>query len=55
MAAAAVAGASCAATLSGNLRRNLELLGVVGGTIVVDATLARCRCDGSLGPQSGCL
>ena len=55
MAAAAVAGASCAATLSGNLRRNLELLVVVGGTIVVDATLARCRCDGSLGPQSGCL
>ena len=57
MAAAAVAGASagCAATLSGNLRRSPELLGVVGGTIVVDATLARCRCDGSLGPQSGCL
>ena len=53
--AAAGASAGCGATLIGNLRRNLELLGVVGGTIVVAATLARCRCDGSLGPQSGCL
>jgi len=55
MAAAAVAGADAgyAATLSYNLRRSPELL--VGGNIVVAATLARCRCDDSLGPLLGCL